>query len=718
MGRFDQLLRGNGGGFLGTEAMAALTPNGNGNGKAKPAPAEAKAVEIDRSLFWLGAADTSEMPAVTARKAALTSYVLYAVTSYRAQKLVEAPLWVYREDENGDLEYVPHDVGYLFDQPNPDDDGDDFLRITSILRDIDGECVWHKVKDNGERTRFLRIYHKGEYQTEPGPDDDGNQRIFGRYRIVHSTGSETYGPEDVVHWRYPHPWNRASSLSPADAVMGQLAIADELQTRIRSAIRRMAAPGGFFVRPVDAGHADDAEFARAKAEVSQQYQSTSSGTVGLLEGGMEYVRTAWSLKDIEFGNLYREVEAAVCAVFNVRPEVLGSLVGLENAPWSHMETARRLVYEDAVVPLWTKFGRTLTRQLLRGEDPDKSLVVRFDTTNVPALQEDVERQARIAQIAGDDLSINERRQMIGKEPIDGEEFDVVRGRSENRTQPQPQPGTASGPAPREAKEDKQDERTKFWQKFDAFAEEHEREWRKAVEPLLEADRKMVLSLFKETVKAGQGPHETKDDDIEPSPDQIRRFLSELSERTERESEPRWEQLARRLIAGTGESAIEEAARTYGVSFEVMIAGLESYTNRHAAALVTEVTDTTKDAIRQHLRTGLTNGESIGKLRQRIEEAGAFQPSRAELIARTESTAVTNGAQREGMQTYQRETGRTVMKTWLSSRDGRVREEHEILDGEQVGVDGTFSNGLTEPNEPNCRCGLTYSVSDPIRGESE
>ncbi|GAG42373.1 unnamed protein product, partial [marine sediment metagenome] len=57
------------------------------------------------------------------------------------------------------------------------------------------------------------------------------------------------------------------------------------------------------------------------------------------------------------------------------------------------------------------------------------------------------------------------------------------------------------------------------------------------------------------------------------------------------------------------------------------------------------------------------------------------------------------------------------KEWLTSRDGLVRTEetsaanHVELDGEQVDISETFSNGLEHPGDPsgppeeviNCRC---------------
>ena len=56
-------------------------------------------------------------------------------------------------------------------------------------------------------------------------------------------------------------------------------------------------------------------------------------------------------------------------------------------------------------------------------------------------------------------------------------------------------------------------------------------------------------------------------------------------------------------------------------------------------------------------------------------------------------------------------GARVTRRWMSTLDGRTRASHRALDGERVGDDSKFSNGLRFPGDPtgrpeefyNCRC---------------
>jgi SPP1 gp7 family putative phage head morphogenesis protein len=217
----------------------------------------------------------------------------------------------------------------------------------------------------------------------------------------------------------------------------------------------------------------------------------------------------------------------------------------------------------------------------------------------------------------------------------------------------------------------------------------------------------VLDLFdRGAPKTVLRYHETKEA-AQDVADWIKRRLDEVA----KESKARWADAVPRLIRSTGQASVAGAALDLGISFELLIPGLSKYVAREAAWLVTNVSDTTRQTIRDALDAGLTAGEGIPDLRKRIEESGAFAPSRAELIARTETTRVANGSQVESLKEYQKESGNRVRKEWLATKDSRTREAHRAMDGERTDIDGVFSNGLAAPSEPNCRCTLIYAIDD-------
>lgn len=108
--------------------------------------------------------------------------------------------------------------------------------------------------------------------------------------------------------------------------------------------------------------------------------------------------------------------------------------------------------------------------------------------------------------------------------------------------------------------------------------------------------------------------------------------------------------------------------------------------------------------------------------QRI--AGRYSDRLLELrgttIARTETLSGLHASQREAFEQAV-ETGavrrQDVRKIWRSAADSKVRDSHVDVNGESVGMDERFSNGLLHPHETgapaaeviNCRCDVTYRI---------
>lgn len=94
--------------------------------------------------------------------------------------------------------------------------------------------------------------------------------------------------------------------------------------------------------------------------------------------------------------------------------------------------------------------------------------------------------------------------------------------------------------------------------------------------------------------------------------------------------------------------------------------------------------------------------------------------RGETIARTETMAALNQAQIDAFQ-QAIDSGairrQDVRKAWLATKDSRTRDTHAALDGDSVGIDERFANGLLYPGDPsgaaseliNCRCTMLLRV---------
>lgn len=135
----------------------------------------------------------------------------------------------------------------------------------------------------------------------------------------------------------------------------------------------------------------------------------------------------------------------------------------------------------------------------------------------------------------------------------------------------------------------------------------------------------------------------------------------------------------------------------------------------------------RQIIKKSIMRGLLTGEHPSKMAERME--GLFTGDtplspykRAVRIAQTEAHSVMNQAAFETMKAADA-GGLKMKKRWDATLDGSTREDHRKVDGETVGLDEKFSNGLLKPGDGgaadriNCRCALV-NVLDGFTPDAE
>lgn len=133
--------------------------------------------------------------------------------------------------------------------------------------------------------------------------------------------------------------------------------------------------------------------------------------------------------------------------------------------------------------------------------------------------------------------------------------------------------------------------------------------------------------------------------------------------------------------------------------------------------VVGIEETTKNDIASVIARGVSKGEAQTTIKKRILKVMDTTDARAKLIARQETATALATGQFDMMKA----AGATT-KTWhhrpqKNPRDGsHGQPDHVSLEGETVGIDEKFSNGLRYPRDPeddrpeeliNCRCYVTY-----------
>lgn len=123
-----------------------------------------------------------------------------------------------------------------------------------------------------------------------------------------------------------------------------------------------------------------------------------------------------------------------------------------------------------------------------------------------------------------------------------------------------------------------------------------------------------------------------------------------------------------------------------------------------------ITDATRDEL-QSLVTRVTTGDlKLTDLSQAIEDATAFSPERAELIARTETITANSQGSLSGYKSA-RSIGVKVKKEWLPDAEA-CPICLENADAGPIDLDDDFPSGDDAPTaHPNCECTLIPIVDD-------
>jgi len=128
-----------------------------------------------------------------------------------------------------------------------------------------------------------------------------------------------------------------------------------------------------------------------------------------------------------------------------------------------------------------------------------------------------------------------------------------------------------------------------------------------------------------------------------------------------------------------------------------------------AAMVNKIkgiSNHTYNLIRNQIKEGVSAGESVAEMSNRVIDVYKFNSARARIIAQTESANVMN---RTTDSEYKK--AQVSKKVWIATNDNATRDSHRKVNNEEVEYNKPFSNGLMFPGDPNgpgaevinCRC---------------
>ena len=335
------------------------------------------------------------------------------VVAYQCiNRVAEAVASVSWEAWRGDTMVVDSPLLDLLARPNPMQSGVEWMQAKVSYLMIAGNSYDEAVKV-GSIPAELYTHRPDRIKVVPSSTGIPMAYIYAvggrqmRWEVDPNTGDS-----DISHTKLFNPQDDWYGQSPIEAGSYAIDQHNEAMTWMQALLQNSARPSGALVSKADLPLSDD-NFHRLKTQIEDQYSGASNaGRPMLLEGGLDWKQMGLSPTDMGIIEAKYSSARDVSLAFGVPPQLIG--IPGDNTYANYAE-ARLAFWEDTVIPLVRLLGANLTNWLgpMFG-----GVELRANMDAIPAI---IDKRAKLWEMAdkSTDLTINERRELKGFEPIPG-----------------------------------------------------------------------------------------------------------------------------------------------------------------------------------------------------------------------------------------------------------------------------------------------------------
>jgi HK97 family phage portal protein len=562
----------------------------------------------------------------------------------------------------------------------------DLLELAFLFQELCGNAYWYIGKDSalGVPTEIWPLYSQ---YVRIIPD---KQRFIAKYEfVVTEAEKHVVDPADIVHFKYINPQDAYYGIGPLQAAVVAADLSNNMNLFEAGLFKNHARPDMALILPVEAGAPDPDEVKRIEGKWYQKFGGVKkAGKLAVLSGGAELKPISLSPKEMSFLQGRKATREEVAAIFGVPL----SLITTESVNRANAETGEYSYMKNTVLPRTRRFEQKINEKLLPMYD--ERLFCAFDN---PVPEDKGHRLKEVEMhLKTGYSSPNEERQEDGRDEVEwGHEpllpmnirpLSTELPSSQPMIPPKPEKGTKATLPPLNHPTD--------------FVNEH---FVKA----MQAYYGLVAVEILEGFDRDMGVKSPADDYMSAWFD-MQKWNGAL-----------WttcEPFVRYTMMSGGERALRQM--TVERLFDPMNPAVVHALEQHRHGSVNSVNSTIVKNLREKLAAGMSEGESVTALRDRV--SGIFEDLSAygaERVARTETIWAWNEGARQGY----KQSGIVEKLQWVSSGDQRSCDWCLDMDGRIIGIDSSFFdkgdsyevNGREldftyekidhPPIHPQCRC---------------
>jgi HK97 family phage portal protein len=353
--------------------------------------------------------------------------VAFACVNVIAESVSSAVLRVMKNVGTGDANPIPPAaasspgrLAMLVNNPNPYESQPEFLEQVMKIAAVTGMAVYEKVR--GPLDQVVALYPLRTDWLKPIPRN--NQAYDWEYTVPGVRPPFLLKAEDVGVFRYnSSPLMGPMGTPPLMAAMKHVSIENQMTNFTQVFFQNAGVPS--WIAVLREQYQDiSQEDAEATAERMRQRfgGGRGAGQIGILPALERLERVSLDYNEMAFTDLSDMTAASICSAFAVPPILIHTKLGLDASTYSNYGQARRAFYEDTITPLWRRLDGAMTRALLPEFDVDETVSLEFDTSKIPALQDDLtnERAQKIELWRSQVITRNEIRSDFGYAEIEDE----------------------------------------------------------------------------------------------------------------------------------------------------------------------------------------------------------------------------------------------------------------------------------------------------------
>lgn len=346
-----------------------------------------------------------------AREGYSENWIIFRCLQEIIQAAIQLQWVVCKKNKDGKKEPIPnHPIQTLIEKPNKLYSQAEFIKRAIAFYYIGGDAPIVKMTVRGNIAKELYTYRPDKTTMELTGNIDmpyANIRYEGQQ-------AQDIKPEQFMLWKNFNPLDEFDGLGRGMPVVKPiLKNGDLLQAMVDWNVSLMQNGGQVsgVISTAPGESLTKTQYERAKTQLNNEYGGTKNvGKWMLLEGGATASQMGTNPKDMDWNNGKEGTMKDICIGIGVDPLIVGFN---ESASYNNKNEAEKGLYTKTVIPLMQNLAGQLGTflGLQDGEFFD------IDYSHIPVLQEDIKELND--KLDNPDITINEKRQARGYEPVKG-----------------------------------------------------------------------------------------------------------------------------------------------------------------------------------------------------------------------------------------------------------------------------------------------------------